>query len=280
MESACTPTTVCIECGAPVDRLFTEYSPGNIRLEQCPACSAFADAYLERDAVLVFVDVLLHRAPAFRHVLFNRAHRSRGGDAGDAAASKVPRLAVLLTLFDVYARLLRMERAGRAGAYATAWANLTLVPRSGAGGGWWTGWVGPAEVLMPLLPPQLRVIREVLREYVDVLSTTVLEFAVFFAIVALGLRLARARTTWRSAFDAVAMSTFGRLLLIVVVIWDPARLAPANVAYIWLINAYVAASNAEALRALTGLPYIGLLVLVAAGNLVAHLAVSSVVAAR
>jgi hypothetical protein len=48
--------------------------------------------------------------------------------------------------------------------------------------------------------------------------------------------------------DALVISSYGRLLLILLVIWDPDKLELANVQYIWLINTYVMASNVEAIR--------------------------------
>ncbi|KAJ1504112.1 hypothetical protein HMI55_002162, partial [Coelomomyces lativittatus] len=46
---------------------------------------------------------------------------------------------------------------------------------------------------------------------------------------------------------ALFLSSFGRLLLFLVVIWDPQKLNPENIYYLWTINAYVLLSNTEAL---------------------------------
>ncbi|KAF4712448.1 sterol homeostasis protein, partial [Perkinsus olseni] len=63
---------ICVECGQVVKSLFREYSRGNIRLTHCPNCGAIADKYIELEIQLVFVDLILHRSQAYRHILFNR----------------------------------------------------------------------------------------------------------------------------------------------------------------------------------------------------------------
>lgn len=62
---------ICIECTEPVQSLYTQYSPSNIRLTACPRCNKFADKYIEYDNVLIFVDVILLKPQAYRHLVFN-----------------------------------------------------------------------------------------------------------------------------------------------------------------------------------------------------------------
>jgi hypothetical protein len=62
----------CIECGLPVSQLYKEYGPGNIRLAQCEACSEFVDKYVEFDLILIFIDLVLLKRQAYRHMIFNR----------------------------------------------------------------------------------------------------------------------------------------------------------------------------------------------------------------
>ena len=83
-----------IRCGETfVESLFVEYdfqdrsrergkilTGSNIRLVRCSGnkCSGgkaqaqVADKYVEYEMILVLIDVILHRIPAFRHLLFNR----------------------------------------------------------------------------------------------------------------------------------------------------------------------------------------------------------------
>lgn len=92
---------VCVSCGARVAHLFTAYSAGAVRLSPCEpvdapdgrGCGArLADPFLERDGVLVFLDLLLLRRPAFRHVLINRpavgSHAARVAKAAAAASTQ------------------------------------------------------------------------------------------------------------------------------------------------------------------------------------------------
>nr|KAJ3421193.1 sterol homeostasis protein [Polyrhizophydium stewartii] len=90
---------VCIECGEPVPTLYVEYGKGNIRLQRCDKCQTFADRYLEFDYVIIFIDMLLHKRPVYRHLIFNRLQYSaRGWNVGlplvaaAAAAVDAPKL--------------------------------------------------------------------------------------------------------------------------------------------------------------------------------------------
>ena len=60
---------VCVECGAAVPCAYVVYGEGNVRLTVCTACGSVADRYVELEGVLVFIDVVLHRVPAYRHLL-------------------------------------------------------------------------------------------------------------------------------------------------------------------------------------------------------------------
>ena len=49
-----------------------EYTANNIRLTRCSECTKVADKYVEHELILVFIDIILHRRPAFRHLIYNR----------------------------------------------------------------------------------------------------------------------------------------------------------------------------------------------------------------
>ncbi|KAJ1421897.1 Arv1-like family-domain-containing protein [Ochromonadaceae sp. CCMP2298] len=66
------PRFVCVQCAEPVESLYVEYSLTNIRLTRCDKCGRVADHYIEYELLLVLIDVMLHRKPAVRHMLFNR----------------------------------------------------------------------------------------------------------------------------------------------------------------------------------------------------------------
>ncbi|XP_024543965.1 protein arv1 homolog [Selaginella moellendorffii] len=76
----------CVHCGSPVIGTFVQYSPGNLRLRKCPKCGCVADEYVECEPIIVFVDIVLHKPEAYRHLFFN----------SNALSSKVVVMAVLL----------------------------------------------------------------------------------------------------------------------------------------------------------------------------------------
>ncbi|KAM9905941.1 hypothetical protein OXX79_001839 [Metschnikowia pulcherrima] len=47
-----------------------------IQLTVCPRCGKFADRYIEFDNVIIFLDLLLLRPQAYRHVAFNIVEES------------------------------------------------------------------------------------------------------------------------------------------------------------------------------------------------------------
>jgi lipid intermediate transporter len=81
---------LCTNCAQAVPYLYTVYhSVNNARLEQCvcvhflplsshrhtplqPSCRAPADPYVEHDALVVALDLILLKRGVYRHLLFNR----------------------------------------------------------------------------------------------------------------------------------------------------------------------------------------------------------------
>ncbi|KAJ1987440.1 sterol homeostasis protein [Coemansia spiralis] len=99
---------VCIECGHPVASLYTEYGIGHIRLTQCENCKSFADKYVEHDVVIVFIDMLLHKPQVYRHLLVNKLEFRQ-----PFMEKNVTKLCILLILFSVYIDWFRLEEGGR-----------------------------------------------------------------------------------------------------------------------------------------------------------------------
>ncbi|KAF6136250.1 hypothetical protein GIB67_001659 [Kingdonia uniflora] len=62
---------ICVQCGHQIDSLFVQYSPGNIRLIKCDKCKAIADDYIECEFMILFIDLILHKHKAYRHLLYN-----------------------------------------------------------------------------------------------------------------------------------------------------------------------------------------------------------------
>ncbi|KAJ2476565.1 sterol homeostasis protein, partial [Coemansia sp. RSA 2320] len=99
---------ICIECGYPVASLYTEYGVGHIRLTQCEYCKSFADKYVEHDVVIVFIDMLLHKPQVYRHLLVNKLEFRQ-----PLIEKNVAKLGILLVLFNVYIDWFRLEEGGR-----------------------------------------------------------------------------------------------------------------------------------------------------------------------
>lgn len=78
---------LCVECATPVKCLYVYYSPDNIHTVKCGACGKFADKYIECDMMLIFIDLLLLRAPAIRHVVFNSMAEKQGSPPPNTRAS-------------------------------------------------------------------------------------------------------------------------------------------------------------------------------------------------
>mmetsp|Transcript_5191 Transcript_5191/g.14983 ORF Transcript_5191/g.14983 Transcript_5191/m.14983 type:complete len:323 (-) Transcript_5191:30-998(-) len=63
----------CVECLTPSPSLFKQYStPAAVKLTRCRNCGNDVDPYVERETLLVSIDLVLHRTEAYRHALFNR----------------------------------------------------------------------------------------------------------------------------------------------------------------------------------------------------------------
>ena len=76
-------TYVCINCLEPTSILYRQYSTVNtIKLHSCTSCQADVDPYIERQLLLVVMDILLLRLPAYRHFIFNRQGTSHNCSFG------------------------------------------------------------------------------------------------------------------------------------------------------------------------------------------------------
>ncbi|RLV91830.1 DNA topoisomerase 3 [Spathaspora sp. JA1] len=63
---------ICIECGNPdIKCLYSRYKSEYIRLTVCPECDQIADKYIEYDSVILFLDILLLKKQAYRHLSYN-----------------------------------------------------------------------------------------------------------------------------------------------------------------------------------------------------------------
>lgn len=69
---------ICVFCETPTTCLYRQYtsSPSSIKLTVCQTCGNDVDPYIEREWLLVVLDCILLRLPAYRHVLFHRLNAS------------------------------------------------------------------------------------------------------------------------------------------------------------------------------------------------------------
>lgn len=66
---------LCVSCRTPNESLYRQYSSiKNIKLQTCLQCELDADPYIERELLLVLLDMILLRSSAYTHFLFNRKH--------------------------------------------------------------------------------------------------------------------------------------------------------------------------------------------------------------
>nr|XP_043632339.1 protein ARV 2-like [Erigeron canadensis]XP_043632340.1 protein ARV 2-like [Erigeron canadensis] len=65
----------CVQCGHYLETLYVQYSPGNIRLMKCQNCRAVADEYIECEIMILLIDLILHKAKAYRHLFYNMFDR-------------------------------------------------------------------------------------------------------------------------------------------------------------------------------------------------------------
>lgn len=97
---------ICVECGNPqIKRLYSEYKSSHITLTVCPVCHNVADKYIEYDRVLLFIDILLLKPQAYRHLAFNLTEEQLLANLNGPRTRKynlVFRLFMVFILFDVY----------------------------------------------------------------------------------------------------------------------------------------------------------------------------------
>jgi hypothetical protein len=76
---------LCVWCGFRLGQAhaFDAFAATCIRLTRCRDCGRVADPYVERQPLLVALDLVLHRPPVYRHLLFNvDIDDDSGGDGG------------------------------------------------------------------------------------------------------------------------------------------------------------------------------------------------------
>ncbi|SCV04744.1 LAMI_0H18734g1_1 [Lachancea mirantina] len=62
---------ICINCGQSTQSLYVTYSSDHIKLTDCAKCGEVVDCYVEFDNILLFIDLLLLKREAYKHLVFN-----------------------------------------------------------------------------------------------------------------------------------------------------------------------------------------------------------------
>ncbi|KAJ2848438.1 sterol homeostasis protein [Coemansia brasiliensis] len=214
---------VCIECGHTVSSLFTEYGVGHIRLTQCTHCKSFADKYVEHDVVIQFIDMLLHKPQVYRHLLINKLEFRQ-----QFIERNVSKLGILLVLFNVYIDWFRLEEGGR----LRGQQELLFGKQHSFG----------TQYLFILL---MSTVDAVALLAGNLLASIVLQ------------RNIRLIKRWAMVSTALIISSFGKVLVILLVIWDY-----HEVYYPWLLDFLQFTSQTTAISVLldTSVLWAGLVV--------------------
>lgn len=103
---------ICVECTNPnIECLYSEFKSKYIKLTICPQCGELADKYIEFDNVIIFLDILLLKPQAYRHLAYNVVEDVIFGDTKIGAPEnlsfvaryrKLIRYSILAILFEVY----------------------------------------------------------------------------------------------------------------------------------------------------------------------------------
>lgn len=131
---------ICVNCSEPIESLYTTYQNGHIKLTDCKNCGSEADKYIEFDNVLIFIDVLLLKPQAYRHIVFNVLSQDVGSEvcAEDTVSSwfkrnrNLSRIRLLMILFEVYLTWAYQEKNYNSGTWRSKYLVFNNVLQSNA----------------------------------------------------------------------------------------------------------------------------------------------------
>uniref|UniRef100_A0ACD5X804 Uncharacterized protein n=1 Tax=Avena sativa TaxID=4498 RepID=A0ACD5X804_AVESA len=199
----------CVGCGRRVKTLFVQYSPGNIRLMKCDNCKAVADPYIECEFMIILIDLILHKTRAYRHLLFNKMHIGSSLDKGILYQSIL--VHIILDAFRI-----SVSKANTADRNSSRSTLSTILNCS------------------------------------EVLGDALLGNIIFMAILLLGVRyilkLSFNIMRYREVLSAVIISSYFKLFLLTMMVWD----FPSSA--IFIVEIFVLSSNVVALRVMTQFP--------------------------
>ncbi|XP_074582242.1 protein ARV 2-like isoform X1 [Curcuma longa] len=219
----------CVNCAREMPSLYVQYSPGNIRLMKCEYCRAVADPYIECEFMIILIDLILHKRKAYRHLLFNVLNL--GGDDKEKAVE----LVIELLIWACLQNLIGLPFTG-----SCMEVKLTLFYSRCV-----YYLLKSSEVCFD---SSTQIMRSILT-CGKVLLNVILGNLIFMSVLFLGtrflLKLSFNTVSYRQILLAVLISTYFRLYLIAMLVWE----FPSSVLYI--IDLLVLSSNALALGVVT-----------------------------
>ena len=179
-------------------------------MSRCAKCGNFADAYVEMEYKLVFIDLVLHKTCAYRHVLVNQ----RLGRAD----KQVSKFLVLIFAFDSFDRWFYIRKFPHLKASEFPWEEFAR-------------WLQPHEFQW-LIP-----------------AVAILETVVFISALCLVTNVwlwvrRQPRLEWRFLANSIVVSSFSKVGVLLWMVWDAAPLHRRT------ISLFTLTSNVLALRVL------------------------------
>ncbi|XP_048734526.1 protein ARV1-like [Ostrea edulis] len=197
----------CISCGTDASSIYKDYKNGIIKMEYCVQCRDLIDKYVEYDPVIISLDVLLLKREALRHVLYNSHMQGYW------------KYVILLVICDAFVKLALQRAKGEITP-----VNPTYIIYSAMEWGLYKNWL------------------------LAVVELTSLVFFICVLVLLFSLLISSKRSagpnSCKDLVRSVVLSTFGKVLVILAVLWGTKN----SHLYIQLIKAYICAANVQALR--------------------------------
>ena len=106
---------LCVECMAENEDLYKQYSAGNLRLTRCRVCGDFVDRYIEYDAVLIIIGLILHKNPIYRHLMYNDSRfiitDAKTGKTEVNAMWRLAWYACMIVILDTWTKLIAVDKS-------------------------------------------------------------------------------------------------------------------------------------------------------------------------
>jgi len=110
--SYCSSLSNCVECLTPSATVYRKFSSSSVKLTRCIVCRKDVDPYVEREFFLVFLDILLHRIVANRHLYLCHHHHPGSSPATNTIDMlNWMQQTLLLAVLDTYLKYQAMENS-------------------------------------------------------------------------------------------------------------------------------------------------------------------------